>query len=84
MKNSTVRITSALFFASALFVSCGKNNQGGADDSGSVETEEVTTTATQTATPEDTANAKKVDATRMSNGKDSVDGEVTPPNATKQ
>ena len=84
MKNSIVRITSALFFVSALSVSCGKSNQGGADDSGSVEAEEVTTTETQTATPEDTANAKKVDATRMSNGKDSVDGEVTPPNANKQ
>jgi len=88
MKITILKNMMALLFASVCAISCNSRTEteGGieSDIENPPTSQDSVTSYKNTESVGDTANMKKVDATRMSDGKDSVTGEVTPPNAQKQ
>lgn len=88
MKNSFLKNTAAMLFASLCFASCNTRNSEGDGIESDIEnpstsTDSVTAAGTS-GNSQDTSHLKSVDATRLSDGKDSVEGEITPPNAKEQ
>jgi len=84
MKKSILKSTIAMIFVAMLAVSCNKTNTTESDMESDIENATTSQDSITSDTSSDTANLKNVDATRLSNGKDSVNGEVTPPNAREQ
>lgn len=88
MKNSLLKNIAAVLFASIFLVSCNTRNSEGDGIESDIENP---STSSDSATPvgptgnsQDTSQFKNVDASRLSDGKDSVSGEVTPPNVKDQ
>lgn len=77
-----------LLFATAIAISCNSKTKTEGDIESNIEnpptSQDSVVPNMQTDAKSDTATLKNVDASRMSNGKDSVKGEVTPPNANEQ
>jgi len=88
MKISILKNMMALLFASVFAIACNSKTEteGGieSDIENPPTSQDSVSSYKDSGSKGDTANMKKVDATRMSDGKDSVKGEITPPNAQKQ
>jgi len=88
MKFSISKNIAVLLFATAMTISCNNKTETEAGIESDIENSPTSQDSVepdmQTGAKSDTATLKNVDASRMSNGKDSVKGEVTPPNANEQ
>ena len=82
MKNLNFKTVFAILSISLAIVSCNSKNGTGSD----IENPETSqdTISNNTSSAEKDSTLKNVDATRMSDGKDSVTGEVTPPNVKEE
>lgn len=82
MKNLNFKTVFAILSISLAILSCNSKNATGSD----IENPETSqdTISNNTSSAEKDSTLKNVDATRMSDGKDSVTGEVTPPNVKEE
>lgn len=87
MTTTILKNTAALLFFAAAAISCNSKTEStegtglGTENTNSLDASSENENA---ATQADTAKLQNVDASRMSGGKDSVSGEITPPNAQEQ
>ncbi|MNE48281.1 hypothetical protein D3C80_1427340 [compost metagenome] len=88
MKNSFLKNIAAVLFASICLMSCNTRNSEGDGIESDIENPSTSadsaTSGGHSGRSQDTSRLKNVDASRLSDGKDSVTGEVTPPNAKDQ
>ena len=88
MKNSFLKNIAVALFAATCLVSCNTRNSEGDGIEPDIENPSTSagsaTSGGHSGGSQDTSHLKNVDASRLSDGKDSVTGEVTPPNAKDQ
>ena len=83
MKKSILKSMTALLFMSLLTISCNKSTDSDASNNSS-ESEDTAKAKHPDSAFSDSTDLEKVDAARMSDGKDAVQGEVVPPNSSEQ
>lgn len=87
MKYKFLKNIAALLFASAIAIACNNKTAQdgiGPDIENPPSSQDSLQPGYQAGGSSDSATLKNADASRMSGGKDSVKGEVTPPNAKEQ
>lgn len=88
MKNSFLKYIASVLFVCFFLLSCNTRNSEGDGIESDIENPSTSTDSVSSArasgNSQDTSQIKNVDASRLSDGKDSVSGEITPPNVKDQ